>query len=115
MGERVDPLNLEIGQRIREIREDKGMSRKELANKAGVTEQTILYVESGKRGLSSYTIRGISRALNITTDHILFGKSDTKDQLDFLSQAFVSLTDDEQRSAQKVVDTLAEAFRGYNK
>jgi len=115
MGAKIDPLNLEIGLRIKEIREEKGLSRRELAGKAEVTEQTVLYVETGKRGLSSYTIRGFSRALNVTSDRILFGQTDTKDQLDYLSQALVSLTDQEQRSARIVVDTLAEVLRGYDK
>jgi transcriptional regulator with XRE-family HTH domain len=115
MGDKIDPLNLEIGLRIKGIRKAKGLSRKELANKASITEQSVLYIETGKRGLSSYTIRGISLALNVTSDLILFGQQDTKDHIDYLSQALVSLTDEEQRSARIVVDTLAEVLRGYDK
>ena len=115
MSVRIDPLNLEIGLRIKAIREEKGLSRKELARKAEITEQTVLYVETGKRGLSSYTIRGFSRALNVTSDRILFGQTETKVQLDYLTQALVSLTDNEQRGVRIVVDTLAEVFREYKK
>jgi transcriptional regulator with XRE-family HTH domain len=115
MSEKIDPLNLEIGQRIKTIREEKGLSRKELARKAEITEQTVLYVETGKRGLSSYTIRGFSRALNVTADRILFGQAKTKEQLDYLTQALACLSDNEQRGARIVVDSLAEVFREYDK
>ena len=115
MSERIDPLNLEIGLRIKAIREEKGLSRRDLAKKAEITEQTVLYVETGKRGLSSYTIRGISHALNVTSDRILFGQDRTQEQLDYLAQALICLSDNEQRGARMVVDTLAEVFREYNK
>ena len=69
----IDPVNLEIGERIKTLRMQKGWTQKKLALKAGVTVQTVLFIEKGKRGLSSYTIRSISSAFEVTADYILFG------------------------------------------
>ena len=113
MIESIDPLNLKIGRRIKETREQKGWSRKILAQKAKITEQSVLYVETGKRGLSSHTIRSISRALNVTSDFLLFGQTDTRSRIEYASQALANLTDDEQKNTLKIIDTVAELLRGY--
>jgi len=113
MNEKTDPLNLEIGLRIKNIREQKGWSRKNLAQKAKITEQSILYIESGRRGLSSYTIRSISRALNVTSDYILFGLTDTQNRIDYASQALATLTEEEHENTLKIIDIVADILRGY--
>ena len=109
----MDPINLEIGQRIMEIRTQKGWSRKFLASKAGITEQFLLYVEGGKRGLSSHTIRNFSLALNVTADYLLFGNAETKQRHDYASQAFANLSDEEHENTLKLFDSVSELFRRY--
>jgi len=113
MNNKIDPLNLEIGLRIKSVREEKGWSRKFLALKGKITEQSLLYVETGRRGLSSHTIRGISRALNVTADFLLFGQTDTKNRVDYASQALANLTDEEQKHTLRIIDKVADLLRGY--
>ena len=110
----VDPLNLQVGQRILEVRKSKGWSRKHLANKADVTAHFLLLVEKGERGLSSHTICSIALALDVTSDFILFGRLDTKYRLDYSSQALTDLTDKEQDNMLRLFGFAASLLRGYS-
>jgi len=94
-------------------REKKGFSRSELAQKAGITTQFLSYIESGQRGLSSYTIINLSFALNVTTDYILLGQADMEHRRDYASQAFANLSEAEQENSLKLMNAVAEIFRGY--
>lgn len=113
MREKIDPINLEVGQRIKAAREEKRWSRKELAARATITEQSLLYIETGRRGLSSHTIRSISRALSVTADFVVFGLTDTVTRLDYATQALVSLTEKEMENTLSIISTVADLIRGY--
>lgn len=57
--------------RIREIREEKGMTQEELATKSGVSRQTISALENGtERSVLSKTLVAIAEALDTTVDKI---------------------------------------------
>ena len=112
MKDHVDPLNLEIGQRIQKLREQKGRSRKDLAQRAKITEQSVFYIETGRRGLSSHTVCNISRALNVTSDFLLFGHTETNSQIDYASQTLANFTNEEQEATLKLIDKVADILRG---
>lgn len=60
-----------FGRRVTRIREERGLSQQELAQKAGTTYQTIWRIERGKHvepGI--YIARGIARALGVTLDYL---------------------------------------------
>ena len=110
----VDSLNFQVGRRIMEVRKNKRWSRKNLAEKADISAHFLSLVEKGERGLSSHTIRSLSLALNVTADFILFGKTDTNHRLDYSSQAFTNLTDNEQDNILKLFDFTVDLLRGYS-
>lgn len=57
--------------RIREIREQKGMTQEELALKSGVSRQTISAIENEtERSVLSKTLVAIADALGTTVDKI---------------------------------------------
>lgn len=63
----------EIGKRIRQIREEKEMTRDELAEKAEITSKFLYELENGKKGLSAATLLKVANALSCSCDYILLG------------------------------------------
>lgn len=61
--------------RLKEIRLEKKMTRKQLADKLFVSERLISYWENGKRECNFDTLIKISEIFNVSTDFLL-GKSD---------------------------------------
>ena len=51
--------------RLRELREDAALSAQELGEKAGVHENTVLRLESGKSGAHPKTVRKLAEALGV--------------------------------------------------
>lgn len=60
-----------IGKNIEELREEKGISRAQLAIRLGVSSKTIYYWESGARTFSVNHLMALSTYLGATTDKIL--------------------------------------------
>ena len=64
-------MKIILGQRLRELREAKGLTQKQLAEKLGVLERTISYWESGKRECDFDTLIKISKYFGSTIDDLL--------------------------------------------
>lgn len=63
-----------IGENIRRIRKDRGMTQAELAKKTDVSAQLVNQIEWGTKGLSVPTLIRIATALRCSTDEILEGE-----------------------------------------
>ena len=74
-------IKQKIGQRIKELREIKKNSQKDLAYTSDIDRSYIASVESGKRNISIVNIEKISLALNISVKEFFncnFFLDDTK-------------------------------------
>lgn len=60
-----------IGERIRYIRTQKGMSQEELAEFADISPVYISNVERGEKSVSLKVVIAVANALNVTTDSLL--------------------------------------------
>lgn len=60
-----NPLLIEIGNKIKDIRLKQGLSQKSVSEKLGVSQQIISRVEKGKGNVSVSTLVNISRALAV--------------------------------------------------
>jgi transcriptional regulator with XRE-family HTH domain len=63
-----------IGQRVRSLREQRGWSRAELAERSGVSDRLIRYYESGERGVkapSLPTLQGFAAAFGLSIDDLV--------------------------------------------
>lgn len=69
--------NKKIGDRLKECREEKGITQQNLANSCFCTPQTISYIENGKRGLSRDLAHKIASILEICEEYLLL-ESDFK-------------------------------------
>lgn len=63
--------NSKFKDRLRKIREDKGLSQAQLAEKAGLQPSAVSHFEAGRRSPSFDNLRALSDALEVTTDHLL--------------------------------------------
>ncbi len=72
-------FEMEIGKRIRSLREKSGYSREKMSELANIGAKFLYEIESGKKGMSAYTLLNISRALNVSCDYILTGSSPETD------------------------------------
>jgi transcriptional regulator with XRE-family HTH domain len=59
---KVDPIVL----RLREIRQERGLSQRQVAEKAGVHHRTIGYAETGRFGVSLQVLRLWAKALDVS-------------------------------------------------
>ena len=62
---------MDIGKKLREAREKKGLSRDELVKKADITVNTLYKIETGKMPKPSFEIvKKLSQALDISLDEL---------------------------------------------
>lgn len=66
-------LNLELGQRVKELREALNLSRKDLAELLDISDYFLAEIELGRRGVSNVTLCKLADALCTTTDYLLRG------------------------------------------
>lgn len=60
-----------LGERIREIREEKGITQKELAHSIGKDQQSIQRLETGRVNPSIYYLCEIAEGLEVAVEHLL--------------------------------------------
>ncbi len=60
-----------LGERLRTIREQHGLSQGQLATMLGAHPQSVSQVERGVRGLTVQQVVKLARALRVSTDEIL--------------------------------------------
>jgi len=58
-------LYLKVGQKIRKIREDKGISQQELADRCNFEKSNMSRIEAGKTNLTLKTLLTISTVLTV--------------------------------------------------
>jgi len=103
-----DPVNIEIGKRIFELRDGKRLSRPKLAKQAGISEQFLREIESGRKGQSAITLRKICRALNVTSDYLLFETGSKDDIPDYATQESANLSVADVFALKESVNTIQE-------
>lgn len=67
----IDPLK-SLGDRVRQARARRGMTRKQLARDSGVSERYLAQIESGHGNISVLILRQLAKALNMAVDVLLF-------------------------------------------
>ena len=61
-----NPIDVHVGKRLREAREECGLTQKVLAKKLGITHQQVQKYESGANRISASKLFEISKALNVS-------------------------------------------------
>lgn len=71
---------LHIGRRVREVREQKGLTSYELARRAGIARPNISRIERGKHVTSVEILGRLGRALGVSPGHLLYPPEIYSDQ-----------------------------------
>lgn len=67
-------INVQIGLRIRKLREERNMSREQLAELLDLSPVFLAYVEYGQKGVSLTTLQNICQTLQVSADYLLLGR-----------------------------------------
>lgn len=92
-----DPMLVEIGARIKQIRSAGGMTQKDLGERAGVSPAYIYIVETGGQNITITVFRRLAEALGVPMASLLaIGDADvapSEQSLAYLSTRLDALTD----------------------
>jgi transcriptional regulator with XRE-family HTH domain len=66
-------IRVKIGTRIKEVREHKGMSQKDLAYRSDLDRSYIASVENGKRNISIINLEKVANALEVKLENLFHG------------------------------------------
>ena len=75
----MEQLLTDMGLRIQELRKQMDLTQEALAERAGMTSQTISTAELGKKALRPGNIIKLSRPLGVSTDYLLTGYRNARD------------------------------------
>ncbi len=64
-------IQRKFGQRLREVRKQKGTSQEKLAADAGVSRTYVSDIERGARNVSLTTVEGLAAALGVTMAELM--------------------------------------------
>lgn len=64
-----------VGERIREIREDHGITQDQLAQRSGLSKGFLSDVENGKRNIGSQYLLQVANVLGASVDYLLQGET----------------------------------------
>jgi len=104
----LDPAFLQgLGDRVREARARRGMTRKILARDSGVSERYLAQLESGQGNVSVLLLRQIGRALNLPVSDLLREESDQSVELTLIQQLLKRLP------TAKLAKVRAQLVRDY--
>lgn len=68
--------DIQIGGRIRELREINNFTREAFAEKVDISSKFLYEIETGKKGFSADTLSRIAKALSVSCDYIMFGEDE---------------------------------------
>ena len=77
-------MKIECGMRLKECRQEAGMTQKELADKINLTYQSISNIECGKRSLTVENARACAKVLNVRMEYLLCEDNIKKNEPIFL-------------------------------
>lgn len=99
----LDRKNIEIGQRIREIRDDLGYTREKFAEILNVSESTLANVELGRTYVSQIILSNLYEKFGISSDDILHGTSKTTNTQNKINCIVSNLNTDECKHLYKII------------
>ena len=94
-----------MGIRIAQRRKSLHMTQEQLADKMGVSLQTISCIELGKKAIRPENLANLCVHLDITADYILYGKR-SEHQMNALTEKLAALTQDEYQAVRTLIELL---------
>ncbi|HVW69758.1 MAG TPA: helix-turn-helix transcriptional regulator [Steroidobacteraceae bacterium] len=98
-----DPVLQRLGERVRNLRAIRGMSRKALAKDAGVSERFLADLETGVGNASVLLLNKLAEALALPLAEILGGQGEARADLTLSMQILSSLSTENLEEARKLL------------
>lgn len=100
-------INIILGERIRETRKQKRLTREELAERIDVSVRFLADVEGGVTGVSLTTLKDLSTCLGVSCDYLL-GLNDNfvSGKSDAIARTFKSLPLEQLESLEIIIDEI---------
>jgi XRE family aerobic/anaerobic benzoate catabolism transcriptional regulator len=101
----IEPVLIRLGERIRNLRAIRGMSRKALADGAGVSERFLADLESGVGNASILLLSRLADALALPLAEIVGSGNDARAELNLAVQLLSRLNDAELEESRRWLQT----------
>ncbi len=75
----MEVSNIDIGNRIRELRKESGYTQEQLAEYADISVDFLGLIETGRSGMKTQTLARVATIFNVTTDYLIFGTTPYKE------------------------------------
>ncbi|MDD6727756.1 MAG: helix-turn-helix transcriptional regulator [Eubacteriales bacterium] len=96
--------NIEMGERIRTLRKNQKLTRETLAELSNISTQFLADIESGKKGMTVFTLKKICLALHVTPNYIVYG-NENESSFD-ISPMIASLSQDKQIQLKGIIQEI---------
>ena len=73
--------DIEIGERLRGIRENMHMTREQLSEKIDITDSFLGQIARGERSLSVKTLKKVVKYTGVSADYLLFGNQSNNETI----------------------------------
>ena len=110
----MDDLLIQMGERILARRKQMYLTQEELAEKSGITSQTISNAELGKKALRPENIIRVCEALDVSSDYLLLGNIAQEDQ-NILIEKLSRLSTEQYRHLESIIDNFVAAVNEKDK
>lgn len=104
-------LSEKIGARVRKVREYYKLTREELAEKSHISPQFLAQIENGQKSMTTNSLFNVTRALNVTSDYLLFGVEDLNLRKTLACEALSSLSQQDQEITERIVQNILLLLR----
>ena len=101
-------LRQEMGKRIEKLREKSGLTREEVAEKAGISTKFLYEVERGKKGISAQTLLKLAQVLNASCDYILTGEEKVEKKNMYVCSKWNKLGKKKQKKVLEIINLIYE-------
>ena len=98
-----------IGKRVQQARKTKRYTQAELAEIIDMSAKNLSSLERGTTGISLPTLMALCKALDTSSDYILFG-NDNNTYQNPLNSLLAKLPEDKQRYAEKLLAVFVDAY-----
>lgn len=106
-GMNYDNVLADMGKRIFARRKELKMTQESLAEKVGLSFQSVSCIELGKKGVRPENLIKICNTLDVSADYLLFGKRDACEMSE-LSSKMSELSKEDYELVEKLVSRLNE-------
>lgn len=107
--------NIEVGERVRKIREDLNMNREKFSEMIDISDAFLGQIERGERSLSIKTLTKLVNYTGASTDYILFGETKNNTTISKINRILNNSSEDTLNFIYEIIHTSFTFFKENNK